>query len=154
MYNKVVKKAIFLNVLTLFLFAFLVSAPIYAHPGRTAADGCHYCRTNCDKWGVPWYQRHCHGGGSVEGTQESLPTNIEPTNTPIPWPTLTSSPTRIPTSTNAPIPTRTPTPIPPTNTPTSIIPPAKSITPKVNKVTQKKQTTKKQKRSFWQWLFR
>lgn len=31
-----------------------------AHPGNTAADGCHYCRTNCDKWGVPWNERHCH----------------------------------------------------------------------------------------------
>lgn len=31
-----------------------------SHPGGTAADGCHYCRTNCDKWGVPWYVRHCH----------------------------------------------------------------------------------------------
>lgn len=34
----------------------------YAHPGRTASDGCHYCRTNCDKWGVPWNERYCHGG--------------------------------------------------------------------------------------------
>lgn len=33
---------------------------VSAHPGRTAADGCHYCRTNCDKWGVPWNERHCH----------------------------------------------------------------------------------------------
>ncbi len=32
-----------------------------SHPGRTAADGCHYCRTRCDYWGVPWNQRHCHG---------------------------------------------------------------------------------------------
>jgi hypothetical protein len=34
----------------------------YAHPGRTAADGCHYCRTNCAQWGVPYGERHCHGG--------------------------------------------------------------------------------------------
>lgn len=33
-----------------------------AHPGNTASDGCHYCRTRCDYWGVPWNQRHCHGG--------------------------------------------------------------------------------------------
>lgn len=33
-----------------------------AHPGRTASDGCHYCRTNCDSWGVGWDVRHCHGG--------------------------------------------------------------------------------------------
>jgi hypothetical protein len=42
-----------------FIFALQINA--FAHPGRTAADGCHYCRTNCDYWGVPWYQRHCHG---------------------------------------------------------------------------------------------
>lgn len=34
----------------------------YAHPGRTAADGCHYCGTNCDRWGVTWNERYCHGG--------------------------------------------------------------------------------------------
>lgn len=33
-----------------------------AHPGNTAADGCHYCRTNCDSWGVSWNVRHCHNG--------------------------------------------------------------------------------------------
>lgn len=31
-----------------------------AHPGRTASDGCHYCRTNCDRWGEVWDERHCH----------------------------------------------------------------------------------------------
>ena len=36
------------------------STSLPAHPGRTASDGCHYCRTNCDKWGVPWGERHCH----------------------------------------------------------------------------------------------
>lgn len=35
---------------------------VSAHPGRTASDGCHYCRTRCDYWGVPWNERHCHGG--------------------------------------------------------------------------------------------
>ncbi len=42
---------------------FVVLDYVSAHPGNTAADGCHYCRTNCDKWGVPWNTRHCHGGG-------------------------------------------------------------------------------------------
>lgn len=41
---------------------------VSAHPGRTVADGMHYCRTNCDDWGVPWNQRHGHGGsGSSSG---------------------------------------------------------------------------------------
>lgn len=38
----------------------LFSSVSAAHPGRTASDGCHYCRTNCDSWGVPWNARHCH----------------------------------------------------------------------------------------------
>ena len=38
----------------------LVPQFAFAHPGNTAADGCHYCRTNCDKCGVPWNERHCH----------------------------------------------------------------------------------------------
>ena len=39
----------------------LTASPTFAHPGRTAADGCHYCRTNCDKWGEIEGARHCHG---------------------------------------------------------------------------------------------
>ncbi|MDO8650012.1 MAG: hypothetical protein Q7K33_01750 [Candidatus Berkelbacteria bacterium] len=34
--------------------------PVYAHPGRTAADGGHYCRTNCAKWGQVEGARHFH----------------------------------------------------------------------------------------------
>lgn len=51
------KKAI---LLILVIIGF--SSNIEAHPGRTASDGCHYCRTRCDYWGVPWDTRHCHGG--------------------------------------------------------------------------------------------
>ena len=39
----------------------LTAGAAWAHPGRTAADGCHYCRTNCDKWGEVADARHCHG---------------------------------------------------------------------------------------------
>ncbi len=49
-------KRVILVLVILLLFPAFVSA----YPGRTAADGCHYCRTNCDKWGVPWNKRHCH----------------------------------------------------------------------------------------------
>ena len=42
----------------------LLVAEVAAHPGRTAADGCHFCRTNCDRWNVEADKRHCHGGGS------------------------------------------------------------------------------------------
>lgn len=53
----------FAVILSLSLYGmFDIAVPAYAHPGNTAADGCHYCRTNCDKWGVEWDERHCHGG--------------------------------------------------------------------------------------------
>ena len=38
----------------------LTAGAAWAHPGRTAADGCHYCRINCDKWGEVAGARHCH----------------------------------------------------------------------------------------------
>jgi len=45
----------------LFLMATLVTTA-QAHPGGTAADGCHYCRTNCSDWGETAGTRHCHSG--------------------------------------------------------------------------------------------
>ncbi len=53
-----------MRLISVFITVLTILAPnvSFAHPGRTAADGCHYCRTNCDKWGVPWNQRHCHNG--------------------------------------------------------------------------------------------
>ena len=38
----------------------LTAGPAWAHPGRLAADGCHYCRTNCAKWSEVEGVRHCH----------------------------------------------------------------------------------------------
>ena len=49
----------------LMLFTFLFGSVSFAHPGRTASDGCHYCRTNCDSWWVAWNQRHCHWGSTT-----------------------------------------------------------------------------------------
>jgi len=63
---------------------FVVLDYVSAHPGNTAADGCHYCRTNCDKWGVPWNVRHCHGGII---SQPTSPPNPTPTPTPASIPT-------------------------------------------------------------------
>lgn len=128
--------------LLLLTFLFIFSSSIFAHPGRTAADGCHYCRTRCDYWGVPWNQRHCHGGGTTT------------TNTPIPWPTWTPVPIYTPVPTNTPAPTNTPTPTLisiPTPIPTkSVLGVSKS---KVNKVVNKSSSKKKIiKKTFWQWL--
>lgn len=84
---------------------FLSASPVYAHPGRTASDGCHYCRTNCAKWGEVQGARHCHGG-SVDYapiapvTKAPLPT-AKPTLKPLP----TTTPTPEPTPTETPSPT-------------------------------------------------
>lgn len=56
------------------LLCFLLITPskVEAHPGRTDANGCHYCRTNCAKWGLSDGQYHCHnGGGSSSGSSSS-----------------------------------------------------------------------------------
>lgn len=63
------------------LAVFLSSGDVFAHPGNTASDGCHYCRTNCDKWGVPWNERHCHGGSTTPAPTPkptSAPTSVSP----------------------------------------------------------------------------
>lgn len=48
----------------LLLCALIAPSSAPAHPGRTASDGCHYCRTRCDHWGQRWNERHCHGGST------------------------------------------------------------------------------------------
>lgn len=50
----------------------LSSTLAQAHPGRTANDGCHYCRTNCSSWGVPKNQRHCHYKAEPQELEEGL----------------------------------------------------------------------------------
>jgi hypothetical protein len=55
---------------------------IFAHPGNTASDGCHYCRTNCDKWWEVWNARHCHWWSTYTAPTYTAPTYVEPTKTP------------------------------------------------------------------------
>jgi hypothetical protein len=52
---------ILIFIIVLFI---LFPKDIYAHPGNTASDGCHYCWTNCDYWGEVYGERHCHNGSS------------------------------------------------------------------------------------------
>jgi len=102
-----------LLVIVLFIFS---ATSVNAHPGNTASDGCHYCRTNCDKWGVPWNERHCHGGtpNTNSTTQQVAPTpviqpTIKPTTKPTVKPTVTPNPS--PTPSITPIPSIEPSPI-------------------------------------------
>jgi len=50
----------------------------FAHPGRTASDGCHYCRTNCGSWGVPWNERHCHGRVKDDPVEKLMNVTVTP----------------------------------------------------------------------------
>ena len=45
------------------VFGFVAFAG-FAHPGGRASDGCHYCRSNCEKWNLEKDERHCHDDGS------------------------------------------------------------------------------------------
>lgn len=44
---------------------------VLAHPGRTDSNGCHYCRTNCAKYGLSNGEYHCHNGGSSGSSNNS-----------------------------------------------------------------------------------
>lgn len=92
---KVRRALLILSVTLLFLF------PKYslAHPGRTASDGCHYCRTNCASWGEIEGARHCHGGYTAPAPAYVAPAikpTERPTITPTTKPTLSQSPASTP----------------------------------------------------------
>ncbi len=59
-----IRRCFFVLILLLSISKLFDVSIALAHPGNTAADGCHYCRTNCDDWGEAWDERHCHGGSS------------------------------------------------------------------------------------------
>lgn len=70
-------KNVVIALLSIVIMAvFIYATPSFAHPGRTASDGCHYCGTNCDKWGVPWNERHCHGAPVVPLPDTSSPKTV------------------------------------------------------------------------------
>ena len=70
------------RLLLLTVLLALLSLDAAAHPGRTAADGCHYCRTNCDRWNVEADERHCHGGGSSPTSTTQTQTQQQPAACP------------------------------------------------------------------------
>lgn len=59
---------------------------ISAHPGRTNADGCHYCRTNCEQYGLQQDEYHCHNNeaastASSTSTVDSSSSSVKTTST-------------------------------------------------------------------------
>lgn len=74
------KKVFFLAFLMLLVFP----STSLAHSGRTASDGCHYCRTNCASYGYVTGTRHCHNGvSSVPAVKYEAPkTSVVETKEP------------------------------------------------------------------------
>lgn len=57
----------------------IIVTSAHAHPGNTAADGAHYCWTNCEYWGETYGERHFHsGGGAVYEEEEYVPDEPDP----------------------------------------------------------------------------
>lgn len=63
------------SILAFSLVILLSAESALAHPGGTASDGCHYCRTHCSSWGEVAGQRHCHGGGSTTDSKFNIEYN-------------------------------------------------------------------------------
>lgn len=49
----------------------LLASVASAHPGGRASDGCHYCRSNCEKWNLEKDERHCHNGDSESAVSDA-----------------------------------------------------------------------------------
>lgn len=62
------KKLILIIILTLLLL--FSSKNVYAHPGRTNAQGCHTCKTNCSSWGLSNGEYHCHSGNTYKNSKD------------------------------------------------------------------------------------
>ncbi len=60
-----------LQVLTVMVLLFVAAGTASAHPGRTDSNGGHYCRTNCEKWGLEYGEYHYPNGGRSSGGSSS-----------------------------------------------------------------------------------
>ena len=117
-------------------FFILVLLPFltWAHPGGLDSAGCHVCRTNCDKYGVPWDEKHCHNSAPPPAPATVPPPPPPPS--PNPPPAVTPTPSYTPTP-EAPVTVPSPTPTPsyltppsnPTPTPTPVPLPTPALTP-------------------------
>lgn len=62
---------VFMNkklLIILCFFALFCNVDVFAHPGRLDGNGCHYCRTNCYKYGLADGEYHCHNGSSYNNS--------------------------------------------------------------------------------------
>lgn len=63
-----------IKIILLIMIFSLFLATTYAHPGRTDSSGCHYCRTNCAKYGLETGEYHCHNSPKSTSTTSPTPT--------------------------------------------------------------------------------
>lgn len=63
MINKILK---FILIIIVYL---LFPLNVFAHPGGLDSKGCHYCRTNCAKWGLEQNEYHCHNGNTYSNSK-------------------------------------------------------------------------------------
>lgn len=64
-------KKVVTRIASIFVVLLMMMTPISAHPGRTDANGGHYCRTNCAKWGLRDGEYHYHNGGGSSNSSSS-----------------------------------------------------------------------------------
>ncbi len=84
-----------MGILFVFVFLIFTVSNIDAHPGNTASDGCHFCLTNCEKWGYTYDTRHGHNGETCNpsmGPIDPLYSAPTPTSTPTATPTAIQTP--------------------------------------------------------------
>lgn len=98
---------VFFLIIFLIVF-FYIPNSAFAHPGSVSSDGCHFCRTNCEKWGWTYNTRHSHSGQTCDPSKGpidplytgSAPSITSPTVVQTPIPTF--SPAATPTLTHIP----------------------------------------------------
>lgn len=59
------------TLLIIFISVVILIMPttVLAHPGGLDSSGCHYCRTNCGKWGLDTNEYHCHSGNTYSNSK-------------------------------------------------------------------------------------
>ena len=63
------KKRNLLILLGVFIICIFMPIDVLAHPGGLNGNGCHYCRTNCAKWGLEQNEYHCHSGNTYSNSK-------------------------------------------------------------------------------------
>lgn len=90
----------------------------FAHPGSVSSDGCHFCRTNCEKWGWTYNTRHGHSGQPCDPSKGPIDPLYGGVSITLPQPQDTPNPVSSPVIIYSPkpspvfVPTPTPSPSP------------------------------------------